>query len=72
LRTRRAGPSTFVEFHLVVSGDATVAAAHRLCDELEAEVRRLLPGAQVAIHVEPESEAEDGELRRAAQSRRWS
>jgi cation diffusion facilitator family transporter len=58
LRTRRAGPMTFVQLHLVVEGGMTVAQAHRLCDELEDEIKTLLPGAQPHIHVEPESEAE--------------
>lgn len=57
LKTRRAGPATFVQFHLVVAGTMAVDEAHRICDRLESEVRRLLPGAQVVIHVEPESDA---------------
>lgn len=58
LRTRRAGNLTFVQFHLVVDGAMSVHDAHRLCDRLEAAVRERLPGCQVLIHVEPESEAE--------------
>ena len=57
LRTRRAGAATFIEFHLVVEGRLTVTEAHQLCDELEEEARQIQPGAQVVIHVEPESEA---------------
>lgn len=71
LKTRRAGRATFVEFHLVVDGAMPVEEAHRLCDGLEAEVHELLPGSEVVIHVEPESEAHgdtaaDGTLRVAA------
>ncbi len=57
LKTRRAGPATFVQFHLVVAGAMTVDEAHRLCDRLESQALQLLPGSQVEIHVEPESEA---------------
>ena len=32
LRTRHAGRMTFLEFHLVVPGEMTVAAAHVICD----------------------------------------
>jgi divalent metal cation (Fe/Co/Zn/Cd) transporter len=57
LRTRRAGRRTCIEFHLVVPGEATVEAAHRLCDSMEASVHRLQPEAHVTIHVEPDWKA---------------
>ena len=57
LRARRAGRHTFVEFHLVVPGDVTVAASHALCDQLEAAVQGVLPESSVTIHVEPEHKA---------------
>jgi len=54
LRTRHAGPATFVEFHLVVPGEMTVFEAHEICDRLEAAIARAIPGARATIHVEPE------------------
>jgi len=57
LRSRRAGPRTFVEFHLVVPGSLTVEDAHRICDRLEEGLREQVPGVQVTIHVEPEWKA---------------
>ncbi len=60
LRTRRAGWSTFVEFHLIVPAGMSVEDAHRICDRLEAAVEREVPGAEAAIHVEPEGEAGQG------------
>jgi cation diffusion facilitator family transporter len=57
LRTRRAGWRTFVELHLVVEGDTQVGTAHAICDRLESGIERLLPDAEVTIHVEPEAEA---------------
>jgi divalent metal cation (Fe/Co/Zn/Cd) transporter len=56
LRTRRAGPRPFVELHLVVPGGMRVDAAHAICDRIEAAVQRELSGADVVVHVEPESE----------------
>jgi len=53
LRTRQAGSHRYVDLHLVVAGSLPVAEAHALCDHLEADVRRLIPGAEVMIHVEP-------------------
>lgn len=57
LRTRHAGPVTFIEFHLVVPGEMTVAESHRICDRLENAIGETIEGAEVLIHVEPEGEA---------------
>ncbi len=59
LRTRHAGPVTFIDFHLVVPGQTTVETAHALCDRIEAALHDALPDARVTIHVEPEHEAGD-------------
>lgn len=58
LRTRQAGPTTFVELHLVIPGRSTVAEAHDVCDAIEAAIHSRLPGAHISIHVEPEGEAQ--------------
>ncbi|QQR72637.1 MAG: cation transporter [Holophagales bacterium] len=57
LRTRQAGPTTFVEFHLVVPGALPVAEAHGVCDEIERALSERFGGAHISIHVEPEGEA---------------
>ena len=57
LRTRRAGRTTFIQFHLVVPGDVTVAEAHDICDRIEAALKADIPGAFITIHVEPENKA---------------
>lgn len=59
LKTRRAGPRTFLEFHLVVPGRTTVEEAHQLCDELERALEKEFPGLVVTIHVEPEKERKE-------------
>ncbi|QRI65739.1 cation transporter [Shinella sp. PSBB067] len=61
LKTRRAGSATFVDFHLVVPASMPVGEAHEICDRLEDAIREVLPGAQIAIHVEPETERAHGE-----------
>jgi cation diffusion facilitator family transporter len=53
LRTRQAGAKTFAEFHLLVSGDSTVRAAHELAHRVEDALRGTLPDLAVTIHVEP-------------------
>ncbi|WP_276318126.1 cation diffusion facilitator family transporter [Rhodovarius crocodyli] len=57
LRVRRAGRRTFVEFHLVVDAGMTVAAAHVICDRIEAALRAEIGEALITIHVEPEGKA---------------
>lgn len=57
LRTRHAGPATFIQFHLVVPGSMTVAAAHEICDRIESALQDKIDDARVAIHIEPESKA---------------
>jgi cation diffusion facilitator family transporter len=57
IRTREAGRTTFVEFHLVVPGAMTVEAAHAICDRLEAAISKAVDGARTVIHVEPENKA---------------
>jgi cation diffusion facilitator family transporter len=59
VRTRTAGPATFIEFHLVVPGSMSVREAHDICDRLEDAIEAEIEGAQVVIHVEPEHKAED-------------
>jgi cation diffusion facilitator family transporter len=57
LRTRHAGPLTFIEFHLVVPGEMRVDRAHDICDRIEAALRAEIEGATITIHVEPENKA---------------
>ena len=60
LKTRAAGRVTFIEFHLVVASDMTVAASHVICDDLERALRTAVPDCRVTIHVEPAHKAKHG------------
>lgn len=60
LKTRRAGAAAFIDFHVVVPASMSVSAAHEICDRLEDAIRGVIPGATLAIHVEPESEQAHG------------
>lgn len=63
LRTRRAGPRTFVEFHLVVPGQTSVELAHQICDRLENALQASLAGVTTTIHVEPDHKAKHSTFR---------
>jgi cation diffusion facilitator family transporter len=54
IRTRQAGPITFIEFHLIVSGEMTVNQAHEICDRIENQLEKEIANTDVVIHVEPE------------------
>jgi cation diffusion facilitator family transporter len=57
LRIRQAGRTTFLEFHLVVPGQMTVAESHAICDRIEAALKHKMEHLSVTIHVEPEEKA---------------
>ncbi|MDQ2091109.1 cation diffusion facilitator family transporter [Marimonas arenosa] len=57
LKTRQAGQATFIEFHLVVDGQATVTQAHDICDRIEKALKAQVPDARITIHVEPDDKA---------------
>ncbi len=57
LRTRHAGRTTFIQFHLVVPGTMSVAESHAICDRIEEGLKADIPDAVITIHVEPEHKA---------------
>ncbi len=57
LRTRQAGNTTFLQFHLVVPGEMPVAEAHEICDRIESTFHERMSHLVVNIHVEPEHKA---------------
>jgi cation diffusion facilitator family transporter len=61
LRTRHAGRTTFIEFHLVVPGSMSVEGSHEICDRLETALQKALEEAVVTIHVEPDYEAKQAQ-----------
>jgi len=53
LRTRRSGPQSFVDVHLVMDKDMTVLDSHDVAMRISREIERELPGCGVTTHVEP-------------------
>jgi len=54
LRTRAAGPNAFIQIHLEMDGKLTLDEAHRISDEVEAEILAAFPLSEVMIHQDPE------------------
>ncbi|WP_027363847.1 cation diffusion facilitator family transporter [Desulfotruncus alcoholivorax] len=53
LRTRKAGSQRHIDFSLVVPRGEQIISAHSLCDSIEQDLRRKMPGVEVVIHAEP-------------------
>jgi cation diffusion facilitator family transporter len=64
LRMRQAGGSHFADVVIEVSPEAAVGQGHAAADAVESAVQRVLPGADVVVHVEPRGS--DAEIRERA------
>ncbi len=53
LRTRKAGPKRFVEFHLLVDAQMHVDESHRIADRVTAGIHSRFHSCQVTVHIEP-------------------
>jgi ferrous-iron efflux pump FieF len=53
LKTRVAGQSSFIQFHLELAPDILLRAAHRISDDVEAQLMKAFPGAEIMIHQDP-------------------
>jgi ferrous-iron efflux pump FieF len=53
LRTRRAGQTSFIQLHLEMEPQLTLAEAHAIADTVEAQIRAALPASDVIIHQDP-------------------
>jgi ferrous-iron efflux pump FieF len=53
LRTRAAGPTSFIQLHIEMDGNMTLARAHEVSDEVEARILDAFPSAEVIIHQDP-------------------
>ena len=53
LKTREAGLSTFIQLHLRLRSDMTLAEAHVVSDAVERAIREAYPNAEIIIHQDP-------------------
>jgi ferrous-iron efflux pump FieF len=58
LRTRSSGAHDFVQFHVWVDPQMTVAAAHDLMDEAEQRLQAEFPNTEILIHLDPEGQVD--------------
>jgi cation diffusion facilitator family transporter len=53
LRSRKSGATWKIDLHLDVSPKSTAEQVHQICDQIESDILKELPRAQVLIHPEP-------------------
>ena len=58
LRTRCSGSQDFVQFHIWVDPQMTVAAAHEVMEDMEQRLGEEFPGAEILIHLDPEGQVD--------------
>lgn len=53
LRTRRSGNVVFIQLHLELDATLTLSVAHAIADQVEKQLEKLFPEAEVIIHEDP-------------------
>ena len=53
MRTRSAGATKFVQFHVELDPKLSLSDAHTICDRVELEVHQIYPDAEILIHADP-------------------
>lgn len=56
VRLRYSGAQLFVDIHVLVDGNQTLKDAHHLTEEIEEAIQKLVPGADIIVHPEPDPE----------------
>jgi len=54
LRLRESGTDTFVDIKIHVKADLTTQQVHKICNQVEDEVRKVIKRSDVFVHAEPE------------------
>jgi len=61
LRTRRSGTRVFVQLHLELDAEQTLASAHEIADTIEKRIAVLFDDAEVLIHEDPVLRSSEGQ-----------
>ena len=59
LRTRISGHHNFVQFHVDLPGQMSVAEAHDIIERVEADLLVQFPNTELLIHIDPEGHVDD-------------
>ena len=61
LRTRTSGSTHFAQFHVDMPDDVTVGEAHDIIENIESDLAREFPDAEVIIHIDPKGHVDEPE-----------
>ena len=61
LRTRRSGTRVFVQLHLELDAEQTLASVHEIADTIEKRIAALFDDAEVLIHEDPVLRSSEGQ-----------
>jgi cation diffusion facilitator family transporter len=53
LKTRKSGAEKLIEFTLTMPGELTLEEAHKICDQIENDLKTEIPKTFITIHTEP-------------------
>ncbi|MBF0522306.1 MAG: cation transporter [Candidatus Omnitrophica bacterium] len=53
VRVRSLGHQCFIDLHVRMRGDISLREAHKLTEEIERSIKKIIPGADVTVHPEP-------------------
>ena len=56
LKTRQAGPHTFIQCHIVLDGNMPLTKAHKIASEAENAIKIRYPDSDITIHMEPDTD----------------
>ena len=54
LRIRWSGPVLFIDLHVLVDGQQSLADAHALTEQIEVAIQEIAPTADITVHPEPD------------------
>ena len=53
IKARQVGPTKDIDFILQFPEETTICDCHKICDEIENQIRRIYPNSSISIHSEP-------------------
>ena len=59
LRTRASGRQIFIQAHIEMDGELSLLQAHEIADEVEADLQKAFPDAEIILHQDPYGIEED-------------
>ena len=67
LRTRQSGIRNYIQFHLELDDNISIAQAHQISDKVEQSLKEKFPDIEALIHIDPKSVYENAKEREGFQ-----